>query len=472
MGSCAPGSDFYVFAQGVANELEVVESNAIVKADDQMPDSAEGPALYRLCEIYGLALQAAAGSAGPGTLLSSASTTIAAGQVLTDSSGLRYRVLAGGTFASGESLNIEAIDLGASTNNVAGDILRWQTSPAFADEMVTVGLGGLVNGHDAENDEGLRARLLARLRNPPRSGNWEHVAELAEQSSSNVEKAFVYPALQGAGTLHVAVTAAPTATSKLRTVNVAIMSGTVVPYVQGQLPEHAYIVTTTVVNVPAEVSLGVVLPEAPTASPPGPGGGWLDGTPWPDTGALGRGCRITLASGTSTFTVDALLPPTSGVSRVMWVNRATWSLHSAKVVSFSGVPGAYVVVLDVVLPGALAGDFIFPASVNAQVYLDAIFGAFAAMGPGEKTANVSNLVRGFRRPRPSNAWPYSLGSQMTKRVVDSSLEITDAQFLYRNDGITSLSTSTGSLVPQVPAGGVTAAPNIFVPSNIGIYRAT
>ncbi len=465
-----PGSDFYVWAQAIANELVVAEANAVIRADDLMPDSAEGDALYRIAAIYGLELQPAGGSSGPGALTSSASTSIPTGAELLDSAGLRYRLVTGGTFADGDPLSIEAVDTGSATNHVAGDVLRWQSAPAYADEKVIIGTGGLVNGHDAETDEGLRERLFSHFRTPPRSGNWEHVAELAEESSPAVQKAFVYPAVQGPATVHVAVTAVPTATSKLRDVTLTTMNTTVVPYVQGQLPEHAYVVTTTVTNVLTVVGILLTLPEATTASPPGVGGGWLDGTPWPGLTAGGAPTAVTALTSSSEFTVNAATPPTNGVSRFSWLNRSDWKVYTSRVLTHSGTAGAYVLTLDTPLAGIAVADIIWPACVNGQAYADTLLDHFASMGPGEKTTNVGAIVRGYRRPRPETAWPYGMDSRMLGAIVQSADEVQSALFAYRSDGVTTSYTPTGAVNPQAPA-LISSPPNQFVADRIGFYRS-
>lgn len=466
-----PGSDWYVFAHGVAGQLEVVEANALIKSDAQMPDSAEDEDLYRICAIFGLSLQPAAGSTGQGILSSTATTTIPSGAELINSVGLRYRLVNGGTFDDGELLTLESVDTGKATNLDEGDVLRWQTAPPFADEKVLVGVGGLVNGHDAESDEGLRARLYARLQNPPRSGDWQHVAEIAEQSTPAVVKAFVYPALQGPGTVHVAVVAAPTATSKNRDVNATTMSTSVVPYVQGQLPEHVHIVTTTVANTPAWVALALSIPEASTASPPGPGGGWLDGTPWPDVGVDGIGTIVSVVTSTTQLTVNAVAAPIAGVSRVSYLSNDDWVVRTARVLTVGGTSGAWVITLDSPLTGISPADYLFPACVNAQAYVDTLLDSFAAMGPGEKTDNAAALIRGFRRPRPETAWPYALGPQMLRELIHPHAEIAYAAFINRSDGTVGVEGPSGLFVPNIPE-DVTDPPNIFVPFRIAFFRAT
>ena len=263
-----PGSDWYIQAQAVANQLAVVQANAVIKADELMPDTATEESLARICSIFGLSKQAAAGSVGTVILDSSASTTITTGDELIDGSGQVYAVTTGGIYADGASIPIAATSTGKLTNHAAEDVLRWVATPPFANEKALVGPNGLTNGIDEEDDEVLRGRLFALLQIAPRSGNSEHVAEWGEASTASVQKFFVYPAIEGPSTVHGAAAAAPTETSKSRVVQTATMAGTVTPYVQGLLPEHAYSVITTVEDVECDVAFGLTLPEAPMASPP------------------------------------------------------------------------------------------------------------------------------------------------------------------------------------------------------------
>lgn len=465
-----PGSDWYVLAQSVANQLAHVEANAVIKADEAMPDTTTEEGLARACAIVGISKQPAAGSVGPVVLASSASVTIATGDQLIDGAGLTYQVSTGGTYANGDLIPIAAISTGRDTNHAEGDVLRWVTTPPYASEKALVGPGGLVNGIDEEDDEVLRARLFALLQNPPRSGNAQHVAELAEASTPSVQKAFVYAAAQGPGTFHVAVTAAPTATSKSRELASATVTSTVAPYVQGHLPEHTHNVTTTVEDVDTDVAFGLVLPEAPVANPPGPGGGWVDGTPWPAPNASTTWrCTVTSVTSTTVFTVDATTAPSAGVSHVAWLSPFNWRLYRAVVTAVSGSSGAYIITVDQPFAGIDVGCYIWPDCQNAQTYIDAVLAAYALMGPGEKTSNVSALTRAFRRPRTAAGWPMTLGGHLTKAITAAGDEVEAAQFFHRTDGTTTLTDTSGVVTPQVP-GSVADPPKIFVPRHIAFYR--
>lgn len=465
-----PNSVWFVKGSALGNEIAVVQANAIVRGDQQMPDTAINEQLARIATLLDLAKQPAAGSIGSVGITVSAISPIVTGAQLTDSGGLRYEVIVGGNYDGSEPVPIRAISTGFDTNHAAGDVLRWVSAPPFCDDNVVVSAGGLVNGIDAEDDEVLRSRVFAVFQNPPGAGNWEHVAEMAEESTSSVQKAFVHPAIQGPATAHVVVVAAPTATSKSRVVATALVNGTVDPYVKGKTPTHAYVVTTTVVDVNTDVAFGLTLPEAATANPPGPGGGWTNGSPWPTIDAITY-FRVTVTAVTSStvFTVDAQTAPTAGVSRIAWLSTIDWTVKTALVSSYTGSAGAYVVTIDAPFTGIAVGSYIWPECQNAQTYADAVLAAFAVMGPGEKSTNVGALVRGFRHPPPVTSWAYSVGASMLRAISNAGDEVLDTQFLHRTDGTTTKTGPSGILTPQVPA-TVASAPNQLIPRNIAFYR--
>ncbi len=229
--------------------------------------------------------------------------------------------------------------------------------------------------------------------------------------------------------------------------------------------------TTTVANVNTDVAFALSLPEAPTANPAGPGGGWVNGTPWPaPDGVSTFRCTVTAVTSTTVFTVDATTPPTIGVSRVAWLSPTEWKLYTALVTNVSGTSGAYVVTLDRAFTGITTTSYIWPECANAQVYVDAILAAYALLGPGEKTTNASALARGFRHPAPSNGWPSALGPQLARAISNAGDEVEDVTFYHRTDGTTTLTTAGGTVKPQAPS-AITDPPNQFIPRHIGLYRA-
>lgn len=465
-----PNSDSYLLFTAVGNELAVIGANAVIKADQLMPDSAEDEDLERSAAVFDLTFQPAAGSVGNVIIKASATSPIPTDAELTDEAGLRYKVSVGGDYDDGEAVPIEAIDIGDATNHAEDDILQWASAPPYCDARVTVDVGGLTNGIDAEDSEVLRARELAVLQNPPGAGNPEHFVEVAEESTPRVQKGFCYPAALGPATTRVVVTAAPTATNKNRDIASTVMTGLVSPFIIGAMPQHADIGVTTVTNVNADVAFALSLPEAPTANPPGPGGGWLNGTPWPRPDGLTTfRCTVTAVTSSTVFTVDSLTEPVATVTRIAWLSPTTWKLYTAVVTGFTGSSGAYVVTIDRPFTGVTTGCYIWPDAQNAQLYVNAVLSQFAIMGPGEVTANASALVRGFRHPPPSSAWPMSLGAHLLNRITDDQDEVLAAQFFHRTDGTTTLTGTAGQLLPQVPA-TADLAPKQLVPRHIAFYR--
>ena len=468
----SPGSEWYVLGTALGNELAVVGANAVIKADAQMPDSATGEDLERLAAIFDLEKQPAAGSVGLIQITTSATSPVVTGSELIDANGLRYAVSIGGNYDNGDYIQIAAVDTGAATNKLEGDVLKWQVSPPYADERVTVGPGGLTNGIDDEDDEALRARVLARLQNPPGAGNWEHVAELGEKADARVQKTFVYPAVEGPASIRVVVTAAPTLTSKDRDLDSTVLSSIVAPYVAGSMPEHAYIDTTTVTNTSCDVAIGLSLPEAPTANPPGPGGGWTNGSPWPaPDGTTNFRVTVTAVTSTTEFTVDAQTEPVANVSRIAWLSPTDWTLYTALVTGFSGTAGAYVITIDTPFTGIATDNYIWPECQDGLLYCETLLAAFALMGPGELTSNANALIRGFRHPIGANGWPATAGPHLLNAMTSAHSEsILAAQFFHRDaPSHTAVTGSTGILTPNVPA-GTDDPPLQFVPRNLAFYR--
>jgi hypothetical protein len=465
----APGSDMYILCSAVATELAPAMANTVISSDENMPDTCtfEGGGLQRWMGAVGLSRNPAIGSSGNITFSSSVATSpgvfIPTGAQLQDTSQQLYQVIVGGDYYDQQQIPITSLSLGAGTVHANGDTLTWVNGPPFSAKTVQVGSpggsDGLTGGADAEDTPTGRTRLLTRLQNPPSSGNWSATVGFAESSTPAVEKAFCYPAAQGPATTHVAVTSRATPTLRTRDVPTTVLNATVIPFTQGLLPEHVYSLITTVNNVTANASVLLSIPSAPTASPPGPGGGWINGTPWPSSiGGTAPVTSSTVVSSTH-FTVNATTAPQAGVTQVSYLDPTTWTLYTAIVTAVSGTSGAYVITLSAPFVNVAIGSVIFPASQNQAVYVAAFLAAFAAMGPGEKTTLAAVLPRAFRHPTPAGSWPNTLGPNVLKAINSCSAEVLDVQWVYRS--------STTTPVPV----SILYPPSILVPGNLGLYAA-
>lgn len=464
------GSDYYIQGQAIGNELEVIGASQQADADAMMPDSATGDGVDRWLAITGCPpRRVAGGSAGPVVLDATQSTLVRPGLTLLDGQSQRHEVVVGGIFAPGASITIRCLATGLSTDRAPGELLRWEAAPAYAAQTAAVGPAGLTGGSEAEDDDTAKTRYLRRFQAPPGNGNTTDVAEAAEASSPLVQFAFVYPAVEGPATQHVATAGYAGATNKSRQIDPTVMSAVVVPATVGALVEHAKTVVTTVQDAPCAVSIDLSLPSSPAASPPGPGGGWLDGTPWPAPPAGESAAVVTdlFAAVTPTqFGVRASAPPIPGATRIAWLSPLTWTVVHATVTALLGTSGSvYFITVDTPLTGLTAGDgvnawsasFLSPDATNIDAYFAAVVTAFAQMGPGEKTSNPAILTRSFRRPSTALAWPSSVAGNVTRAVEDTGTEVQGASFRYRQ-----------FVTPAVPS-SVTGAPLLAVPSNVAFY---
>lgn len=459
-----PGSDYYLKAQAIANELAVLAVNTQIKADAQMPDTAVGTELDRLLAQQGLARRAASNSTGGFTLDCSATTLVSVGAQMVDAAGLRYQVSVGGTYAAGSRVPLISIDTGKATNHAAGDALKWVAAPAFCNQTQIIASGGLTGGADVENDDTARARLYTRMQNPPGSGNWPQVNGFAEASTPIVQKGFCYPGVNGPSTCHVAVVGYATTVAKNRDVDSVTMAGLVTPYILGQMPEYVETIVTTVSNQPTDIGINLALPAAPTASPAGPGGGWLDGAPWPTVYSVTNVANVTAVTSSTVFTLNAGSLPTVGVSRIAFLDPTNWTTYYAKVLSYTGALPSLTITIDQPFPNIAAalalggtGPVIFPQATNTATYVAALLAAMALMGPGEKTSNGAILVRGYRHPLPTQGWNNKLNASILRAITNAGNEVLDVAY--------SLGSGT---TPTVP-GSVASPPAIITPRHLGFY---
>jgi uncharacterized phage protein gp47/JayE len=461
------GSDYYLRATAVANEIAVCEANTVVQGERLMPDTTEDEDLDRWLAAVGLAKRPAGPSEGRIVFETTAATLVAAGSELVDPLGNKFEVTVGGTYDNDDKIPIESVEVGTGTNLDAGTVLRWVSTPAYAASTAELDAGGTTGGVDAEDNDTARARLLARLANPPRGGNWQHVAEVAEAADVEIQKAFVYPAANGPATCHVALAAYASASTSRTRVITDNARGAADAAIVGEMPEHAEFVVTKTQDFPASVTFILTLPEALTAIPAGGGGGWIDGVPWPSiTGLTNSYCVVTVVTSTTSITLQSAVAPSVGET-IQYVNTSTWKIYTAKVLTTSTTvapalptPGQFAITLDAPLVGIAVNKVVFPGMVQTQRYLDAVLDHFAKLGPGEKTDVAGVLPRAYRRPYPRVSWPSALDNKFLKALTDSGDEVIDAEWGYQNGGVTE---------PTLP-GSITSAPKVFVPGGIGFYH--
>lgn len=169
-----------------------------------IPDTAEAEYLERWARLYAIERKAAQAAAGTVTLSGIDATVIASGTRLARADGALYETQAGVTIASGTaSVAVRAVSGGAEGNADAGTALRFVVAIAGVNNAAAVAAGGLSGGEAVETDAGLRARLLARIQQPPQGGAAHDYVQWA-LAVPGVTRAWVYPSGRGPGTVDIA----------------------------------------------------------------------------------------------------------------------------------------------------------------------------------------------------------------------------------------------------------------------------
>lgn len=431
------GDALGAFGEDIGNLVQI-------KANASLPDTAgknDPEELYRIARIIKKSLRPAGPSRGKVILETTTDVAVGipSGAQLIDDSGLTFEVAVPGPYSNGDEITCNSVDTGESTNIEAGKTLRWVNPPPFVVKTAIVASGGFLYGVNQEDIEGLRARVIDHYANPPGGGNWAQVVEVAERSSY-ASRAFVYPAVYGGNTMHVCVVRAPTATNKSRSIDQATIDQFIAPNVIGEFPTFADIVVTSANDYPVDVSFSMNLPLSRLASPPGPGGGWLDANPWPKPYTPNGYASVISVTNSAEFVVRAYGTPVVG-SRIVYISPVDFYIYHGIVQSFSRdnpglFPNDWRIVVDTPFLSVRAtstalqvGDWVSPDAERFDAYVAAVLDTFASLGPAEKTTLPGLLPRALRKPPKVYKYPADVGSYALRQLILSGDEVLDTSFL-------------------------------------------
>lgn len=257
----------------------------------------------------------------------------------------------------------------------------------------------------------------------------------------------------------------------------------------------------TVNNQATTYSFGLNLPY-PVGDPVnGLGNGWVNNsgqtfpTPSPNgtipgicpVVSLTSSVNIVVQAYSTTSGVDTLYDPILGLTTINWIDRSGaanngWRIVSSVIQSFTKATTAhsntynYTLVLSIPLVCGITvlgqtdfygqtqvavNDLIFPASVNAQNYLNSVMLSYAQLGPGQATNNINLQALGANRfPSIGSIYSPVLGTQFLQGLTQNNPEIYNAQKLYN-------STDTGNLIPNIPNPNLPSG--CWIPQNIAFY---
>ena len=165
-------------------------------------DTAEDENLVRWANAWGMEAKGAAYASGKVIFQGAAGAILPAGRLLQPkASTVQYVVLEDAVIVDGSaSASVRAMTPGIAGNLPAGTAVSLVAPVVGLQSAGEVDGDGLSGGTEEEDMESLRARLLARLRMPPRGGA-KHDYEAWALEVSGVTRAWGYPLGEGIGTV-------------------------------------------------------------------------------------------------------------------------------------------------------------------------------------------------------------------------------------------------------------------------------
>lgn len=168
-----------------------------------MVETCDAELLDRRGSVWGVYRKPADYAAGTVRATGTTGAVVPAGTLLSRADGAVFRAVADATVgASGATVTVLAVDAGAAGNTATSTTLTLQQPVAGVAQTVTVNSPGLAGGVDAESDDSLRQRVLARIQAPPMGGSATDYVAWALQVPG-VTRAWVYPLEDGVGTVRV-----------------------------------------------------------------------------------------------------------------------------------------------------------------------------------------------------------------------------------------------------------------------------
>ncbi|MFC3716796.1 baseplate J/gp47 family protein [Luteimonas soli] len=196
-------SNLAVLARAQAGGMHGLYGYVDNVARQVMPDTAEAEVLERHASIWGLARKGADAAMGSVVFTGASGMIIPAGVLLQRADGVEYETSAAGTITAGTAtLSVIARTPGEAGNATAGTRLALAAQIIGVSSAATVAAGGLSRGTDVEADAALRARVLARIQQPPHGGaDFDYAGWALEVPG--VTRVWVSPLEMGAGTVTV-----------------------------------------------------------------------------------------------------------------------------------------------------------------------------------------------------------------------------------------------------------------------------
>ncbi|MBW1784814.1 MAG: baseplate J/gp47 family protein [Deltaproteobacteria bacterium] len=188
-------------ARAMAGATHILHGHLNFISKQIFPDQAEQEYLERWAGIYGVERKAATFTQLNIDIVFTAVATAVAGTSFKRSDGEIYTLNADVTSTGAETLSgtVTAENSGSDTNTDDSEIITLESPISGVDSEATV-TSTAVEGEATETDESLRARVVARIQNPPAGGTAaDYINEML--GVAGVTRAWVTPGGLGEGTV-------------------------------------------------------------------------------------------------------------------------------------------------------------------------------------------------------------------------------------------------------------------------------
>lgn len=169
-----------------------------------LPDSADAEFLDRHASLWLPAGRLPASYAlGQALVTGTTGAVIPAGTIFKRADGLAYSTSAEATLVAGQAqVDLVADEAGQIGNAVASTALNLDSPIVGVNAAATVTAGALTGGADIEDDDSLRARVIARIQQTPHGGARHDYISWAKEVAG-VTRAWCFPLEMGDGTVTV-----------------------------------------------------------------------------------------------------------------------------------------------------------------------------------------------------------------------------------------------------------------------------
>lgn len=461
------GTQPFIDASAIADSLVTAYNNAKVIADNASLDNKSLASLISYADTIGMVpdhLPATPSTGFVRVSTSLAGATVVVGQQAKDVSGRLFECTQTGIYGDGGYVPMESSGTGPLMNIPAGTVLTWVAqTPGLGPTCVVfeeTNGQGFTGGADAETADALRDRIRDFQENPPASGNVGALISFIENIPGiPIQKAFVYPAINGPGSTGIAFTIRPASPGADRTPT-TVQIGQVQAQIINAFPADDSYFMCSLVNSPQPLEF--VISWSPSAI------GWTDAQPWPEyvpgqpvavDGGFSRGAdHCTLRS------AGAHANPQVGQTiGFLDIPSGTFKRKQIKTVVIVVANLQWDVTFDLTNNASdpnyipQANQYASPWSDSLNLLVTPAQSFFDLLGPGEQVASFYDAGLRQRRQPPG---PSEWSSQITSRILTN---------LYALNAINDIEITAPSLPRNTPVGSSGVFSYLFSLSDIAVH---